>query len=266
MNALIPSLVCLLIAGTTSAELINHWTLDEGSGTAVTDSINGNNGVFSPLDATGPQWATTNLPSVPSGTSAAVDFDGTADHIAITGYTGISGTGSRTISAWIRTRNTGTNQNMSIVSWGQNTSGAKNTFRVQSNNGAPGTLRFEVNGGYAVGSTVLTDGLWHHVAMTWENDGSPNVTDTLLYVDGILETLSISQTQTISTGSSADVRIGTDFAGRPWNGWIDDVRIYDEALAAEDIFAIATGVPEPSTAILLLSGLAFLASRRVMRR
>lgn len=29
--------------------------------------------------------------------------------------------------------------------------------------------------------------IWHHVAAVWSNDGTPDVTDVMLYVDGILE-------------------------------------------------------------------------------
>lgn len=107
----------------TQANLINQWKLDDAAGTAATDSISGNNGAFTPADASGPQWETLNLAPAPSGSTAAVDFDGTGDHIGMTGYKGIGGTNARTMSAWVRTRSTASTQNRSIVSWGTNAGG-----------------------------------------------------------------------------------------------------------------------------------------------
>ncbi|MDB4435558.1 LamG domain-containing protein, partial [bacterium] len=76
--------------------------------------------------------------------------------------------------------------NKGIVSWGTNLGTQKWTFRVQSQNGTPGAIRIEANGGFFVGNTVVTDAEWHHVAVTWANDGTPDVLDAKLYVDGVL--------------------------------------------------------------------------------
>ena len=103
----------------------------------------------------------------------------------------------------------------------------------------------EVNGGYIVGTTVITDGEWHHVAATFEDDGTPDVEDILLYVDGQLETIETSLDEELHTDTAAgiDLRIGDDHSNRKWNGWIDDVRIYDEALDALAIEDLATAPP-----------------------
>jgi len=77
---------------------------------------------------------------------------------------------------------------MGIVAWGQDSPGEKWIFRTQDDNGTAGALRVEVNGGFVVGSTDIVDGQWHHVAATWENDGTPNVLDVQLYVDGVRQT------------------------------------------------------------------------------
>ncbi len=99
---------------------------------------------------------------------------------------------------------------------------------------------------------MVTDGEWHHVAVTWANDGTPDVEDAKLYVDGVLDAElgnpttppSASLTQTINTSAVADVRIGDNFqATHNWDGWIDDVRIYDEAIDAATVESLATGTP-----------------------
>ncbi|MDB4438327.1 LamG domain-containing protein [bacterium] len=231
------------------ADLVAHWTLDEGSGTIAGDSSASNNvGTV----AGGALWTTTDLPNVPSGSSAALQMDGVDDQVDIVGYKGISGTGDRTISAWIKTSTNNPAVNKGIVSWGLNAGTQKWTFRIQNSNGTPGAIRIEANGGYFVGNTVVTDAEWHHVAVTWANDGSPDIQDARLYVDGVLDAEfgnvgtppSASQSVAIATASGADVRIGDDFQGNHnWDGWIDEVRIYDEALDADAIADLAIGTP-----------------------
>ena len=177
-------------------------------------------------------------------------MDGLDDQIDIVGYKGISGTGDRSVTAWIRTRQTIAGQNKGIVSWGENLGGQKWTFRIQSGNGTAGAIRIEVNGGYLVGNTAVTDGEWHHVAVTWADDGTPDVQDAKLYVDGVLDAEfgsltappSASLSQAINTAATADVRIGDNFqTTHNWDGWMDDVRIYDEAIDAGTIAALAQG-------------------------
>ena len=231
------------------ADLVAHWTFDEAAGTTAGDSsANNRNGTI----VGGAIWNTTDLPAIPSGSSASLQFDGVDDQVDIVGYKGISGTGDRTISAWIRSGTNSTLLNKGIVSWGTNLGTQKWTFRVQTQNGTPGAIRIEANGGFFVGNTVVTDAEWHHVAVTWANDGTPDVLDAKLYVDGVLDAEfgnvdtppSASQSVAINTASIADVRIGDDFqTTHNWEGGIDDVRIYDEALDANAIAALAIGTP-----------------------
>ncbi|MDA7930599.1 LamG domain-containing protein, partial [Akkermansiaceae bacterium] len=245
----LPVLFLTLAPVVSQADLVAHWTLDEGSGTIAGDSSANNNvGTV----AGGALWSTTNLPVVPSGTSAALQMDGIDDQVNIVGYKGITGTGDRTIAAWIRTSSNNPALNKGIVSWGANASTQKWTFRVQTGNGTPGAIRIEANGGFFVGNTVVTDGEWHHVAVTWANDGTPDIQDAKLYVDGVLDAdfnsldtpPSASQSVAINTASSADVRIGDNFQlTHNWDGWMDDVRIYDEALDAIAIAELAIGTP-----------------------
>ena len=245
----LPVLFLSLAPVASQADLVAHWTLDEGSGTTAGDlSASNNIGTI----VGGAIWSTTDLPIVPSGTSAALQMDGLDDQVNIVGYKGITGTGDRTISAWIKTSTNNPATNKGIVSWGTNVTSQKWTFRIQNSNGTPGTIRIEANGGYFVGNTVVTDAEWHHVAVTWANDGTPNVQDAKLYVDGVLDAEfgsattppSASQSIAIDTASSADVRIGDDFQlTHNWDGWMDDVRIYDEALDAAAIADLAIGIP-----------------------
>ena len=75
-----------------------------------------------------------------------------------------------------------------------------------------GKLRVEVNGGYQIGNTDLSNNAWRHVAAVWENDGSPNVTDVKLYLDGALQGTGGSLGEPINTNSGEfNLTMGGEF-------------------------------------------------------
>jgi hypothetical protein len=80
---------------------------------------------------------------------------------------------------------------------------------------------------------VITDGNWHRIGFVW--DGSHR----RLYVDGVV---AAEDTQAALAGSVNGLFIGCGKAmgaGTFWSGLIDDVRIYNAALKAEQIKALA---------------------------
>jgi hypothetical protein len=174
----------------------------------------------------GPQWLP--LTGIENG---ALHFDGIDDQVEIPNYTGISGSGSRSIAVWIRTETTG-----QIVSWGDSAAGASWVFSVQNSNGVSGALRIDNSGGYIVGTTDLRDGQWHHVAAILNDDGSANVNEVLLYVDGVLEPISASQSQGVNTAATQNIVVGA-FPSQPnaFAGVLDELRIYDRVLSPGEI-------------------------------
>ena len=81
----------------------------------------------------------------------------------------------------------------------------------------------------------VADGQWHHVAVTWSDDGTPDIADAKLYVDGQLDTGGSSSGCSINTASEDDVCIGKSIHDKPFLGLIDDVRIYARAMSTEEI-------------------------------
>ena len=100
-------------------------------------------------------------------------------------------------------------------------------------------MRTEVSSGYLYGVTVLTDNQWHHIAVALANDGSPEVSEIQLYVDGRLEAIDTVLTHPINTAATQDVRIGA-YATSPryFQGLIDDIWLFDKALTDAEIGAI----------------------------
>jgi hypothetical protein len=71
---------------------------------------------------------------------------------------------------------------------------------------------------------IITDGMWHHIAFTWDGFSRR------LYVDDVLVA---EDTQDSLAASSGDLIIGAGkslASGSFWKGLIDDVRIYNRAM------------------------------------
>ncbi len=206
-------------------EAVAHWKLDEMAGSIASDSsLNGHNGTLMHMDDS--DWVSGNMGN-------ALAFDGTDDYVQVSGYKGIIGTASRTCMAWIKTASV----SGEILTWGEEYNGGRWVIRVNEG----GQLRAEVQGGNIIGTTVINNDTWHHVAVVIIDDGSPDIAEAQLYVDGQLETVSSFADEPINSGSAEDVKIGAYLAAggpRYFQGLIDDVRIYTEALTSDKIGAL----------------------------
>jgi len=86
------------------------------------------------------------------------------------------------------------------------------------------------NGGYTSVNSVAvpTLNVWQHIAGTW------NGTVASIYVNGVLSaTASITYTSLCTTSNS--LRIGANGIGENFNGYIDEVRIWNRSLCASEI-------------------------------
>ncbi len=163
----------------------------------------------------------------------AISLDGFNDFVEITGYKGILGPNAVTVTAWINTTSTVTG---TIVGWGPNIDGQRFGFRVNENR-----IRMENAGGNVQGDSNITDGQWHHVAVTIQENATISYPDVTLYVDGIDDTRAGTDPDAFNLTASQDVRIGSRPASndRFFMGLIDDVRIYDRTLTPEEVAWLA---------------------------
>ena len=109
-----------------------------------------------------------------------------------------------------------------------------------------------------------SDAAFHHFALVVDSGAGISK----LYVDGLL---AASVNFAISTTSGGgNTRFGRQFDpfGEFFNGGIDDVRIYDNALSASEVSNLAnagpSSIPEPGSMVLLGTGLA--GALNVLRR
>jgi len=165
-----------------------------------------------------------------------LSLDGDGDYVHITGYKGVTGLTTRTVSAWIKTDVV---DDGDVVSWGQAAAGKRWLLYINNS----GCLQIAVyEGNKRATSPDLRDGAWHHIAAVLPM-GYTNVADVDLHVDGLLVAPANTATaeREIDTGTMSDVKIGIfdDGQNRYFNGLIDSVHIYNRALDEGEIATLA---------------------------
>jgi hypothetical protein len=237
-----------------------HWSLDENSGRSAAHRGGGlgagsidYHAIFraNRTDAPGVKWA-------PGVFGSGVFLDGN-DGWLETGFPGIGGSHARTVAMWVKLpADWDADHGYALASWGTFPR-AGEAWQISINPGDPadlgapiGRLRVGTHLGFAVGTTDLRDGNWHHVAVVMYAGEQPDVaTHLLLYVDGRLEPAAVKTARSINTNiTSADAvrfQLGrnlhspTGDTGRLaarrhfFRGWLDEVFVFDEALTLEQV-------------------------------
>ncbi|WP_260292908.1 LamG domain-containing protein [Sedimenticola hydrogenitrophicus] len=218
-----------------------EWRMDEASWGQVQDATgNGYHGTARNGAATA---ATT--PAVPGspGTCRYGTFDGVDDYVDLPGLPNL--TGSFTITAWVRANELGKDQR--IFADDQNNSGG---FAFSLGDGGDGKLRFfsrQVNPiSVDTQNAVISAGTWHHVAAVHDVTARTR----MIYVDGVAVRLNNGSTSSVYTGTwgsdpgAASLAGENDAAGGEavpnwrFNGSLDEVRIYSDALTQSQIQAV----------------------------
>jgi hypothetical protein len=226
-----------LVAG--SAGLLAHWACEEGGGTVAHDqSGNGH-------DAT-VQGAATWEPSL-SGLGLAIAFDGVDDSADCGNPDALNfGAGDWSVCAWIKTTQSGTgdeNKGTIFANGGDWTGGKRYALAV--NEVADGLVTLTTDDDatkvQATGTTPVNDNEWHHVAGIRDGDA------LRLYVDGQPDGAEVLPAGYDLSGTSqhnAYIGVITDnrdgSLAKHFNGLIDEVRIYNGALSADQIAGLAT--------------------------
>jgi len=209
----------LLFTSFSSAQtsgIIAEYNFDENAG-IITNDLSGN-GITGVL-VNGTSWTSNGKYSV------GLSFDGINDYVSLGNRSVLTPANAITISAWVKTNtNSGAQMIVSKYSAGAN----PYQLRIQGSN-----IRFSVKttteGTITTTSSPIPVGQWKYITGTWDG------TTMKVYVDGVLASPTLAKTGTM-VDNPIDVRIGGSANGvLPFNGLIDDVRIYDRALSLSEI-------------------------------
>ena len=220
------------VVSTLDNGLTLHWSLDETTGTVANDeSGNGREGALNSV--TFESRSTSG--AVGNGLNFFNDVDDFIRYEEANLVTGFP---------------------YSVTTWVRSTSGAPRTA-VYLGNGSFSTFNtVGINGGKAQiltrrgssqiarpGNRTINDGEWHHIVAVFESE-----TSRRLYVDGQLD-IEISDTATFITDINRFSVGRNDRSSpvQPFAGGIDEVRLYDRTLTAEEI-AILASVPGATNA------------------
>ena len=268
-RSLIASFVVIgMVASSSSAALVSHWTFDENSGMTAADSVGVNHGTLNNMGGT--EWTSSGAP----GLGGALEFDGSDDYVYVPLAANMSpGTGVFSYAMWMTITNSGV---VAPYFFGE-----FDPARAIIETYVSGSTGFSIDAAQSSPQDGLEVGL---------SQGS-NIRNKLALFVGVREA-DMSITQYIKTydgavddtGNSggvppaiADITPTTEGLNiarsvsntRYMEGTIADLKYYNHSLTSADVdnlFAAASVVPEPSSMLLALFGLVGLAGLWRRRR
>jgi hypothetical protein len=213
------------------ADLIGRWHFDEPSGSVTKDSAADNDGVLSGDASFLPVGIAGNAVSMSRAGNGFVNF---GDIFPFT-------SGDFSYSIWVKmapgdqeelgvavgkhvTHSSANGHFLGINAWGSRGQNDKAWFYMSS-----------AIGQELISTTSVNDGEWHHIVVTYQAGGQAR-----LYVDGGSPEMSKSTVPMPIIFSSSDFYVGAvnwrgDGPQGHFDGYIDELQIYDHALSAEEV-------------------------------
>ncbi len=228
---LVAALVAFWSVGFAQAALVGYWAFDNSANLGFDSSAQANHLVGS--------GTPTYDPAGRFGGALSLDGPAQSDMLVpSSGFpTGIpTGGSSYTISAWIKPDVGG---NLGIVGWGNYGSGSQvNAFRMDGTNALHNYWwSNDLNSGAALQSGDLLTG-WHHVAVTYDAGTGRQQ----MFVDGIQRSSRIAAAPNVG---QANFAIGRTVSPEFFDGLLDDVAIFNNALSTDQVKALAAGTARP---------------------
>ncbi|RJQ38959.1 DUF2341 domain-containing protein [Candidatus Microgenomates bacterium] len=210
-----------------------NWHFDDGVGTTAQDSSPNN------LDGTlnnTPTWQTEDL----CISGKCLYFSGTADMNVSKADDALLdfSTGSFSVGTWVKRNGASSANNVILTKSTANIGATYTGYKLYMD--ASGDLCFDTQDGTNAVDTACTsavdfdDNQWHYV--TGVKNGTTSLT---LYVDGKSRATdaSIASNTTLSNASTFYVGVDSDGTTTEWLGFIDEVKVYDFALSANEVKA-----------------------------
>ncbi|MBU1015933.1 hypothetical protein KJ657_02480, partial [Patescibacteria group bacterium] len=233
------------IAADTEGDLLGHWKFNTGSGsTAIDSSTYGNDGTLTNMEAG--DWS-TDTPTGMNDDPYSLDFDGSNEYVTVSDPVGgeldFTYEDDFSITGWFNRADDGVYRTILAKRNGTSTSDVGYVVSILAETDE---LLFEVSDGddrYEMrSSTTFTSASgWNHFAIVWDQDSAAN---SKIYINGTddSETHSGTIDDIGDLANSLAVNIAAESdAEAPFYGKLDDIRIYDRVLTADEVSVLAGG-------------------------
>lgn len=208
---------------------VARWKMDEKTGQYANDVLgNANTGTLGlgvTADASDPTWKS----SASCHSGSCLKFDGTDDYVDAGAGSSLDIIGNFTATLWVKYNGSADNTNaLRIFNKGNN---SPSLYYIPSSQ----RIGFGDEAGYIYGVHNLS-GSWHHITAIKTGN---TINDITIYVDEVsLGTLTQTGTWDGWLSNSVHFFIGATSVltvNKYWTGFIDDVRIYNYALTAQQV-------------------------------
>ena len=163
----------------------------------------------------------------------SLSFSGVNQYVTVPDYPAIEiGTNNFTIDAWVNRATNGPDSLPSVIVDKRDV----NTDVGYSLALSYGTLFLRMGSiNYGdTGAHILPDGLWHFIAVSV----SQSTGKVLFYIDGISNSTVVLTPANLNNTNSFWVGASPLGGNRPWTGDLDEVEVYNRALATNELYAI----------------------------
>jgi len=203
-------------AGCMDYGLVGHWDMDEGGGSILNDkSGNNNHGTLT----NGPQWAK-------GKNGSALQFDGKNDYVDCGNKPSLNITNAVTIEAWVKPDIHEAWHVPVSKGWAYHISIPSNQFNFYSIDSNGVAINIAI-------SASSYNNKWTHLMMTIDPSANPQL---IGYINGIKIGTAYNASYLGPRVDGNNLWIGDiPAAGRNFDGLIDEVRIYNRALSAEEV-------------------------------
>jgi len=207
--------------------LVGYWAFEEGSGTTAYDASSyANDGTFGTYMATSTDaWTTGKV-------GGALQFDGTDDYVDCGNRASLNfGTGDFSLELWVKTTDTAG----FILHKGQ--VGTK-AYYITFTSDSSGKIEAKIIDDVPVAKTItsasaINDGSWRHIVVVFDRSANGQI-----YIDGSADGNPVDITAVGDTDNATyGLHLGRQRTATAnyFSGLIDEVRIYNRALSAEEV-------------------------------
>jgi prepilin-type N-terminal cleavage/methylation domain-containing protein len=210
---------------------VGVWNFDEGTGATAYDiSGYGNDGTLNKgANGTGIDWISSDIEG------AALQFDGADDYIDCGNDDSLKLNNGGTLAAWIKIYSLSAVWDNAVVHKGDGASWANCHYGITEYSGTDKIILTLSNGtnylgGSAPKTEILKENIWYYIVATWDSSYKK------MYTNGVQTESYQSSIMPKDTMAGCRVSIGKYYSSAYYfNGLIDEVHIYTEALPSTEI-------------------------------